>query len=141
MYAESEKQEFRDKDLRITGVAIIKSLIESGRNSANEIKENCEITGQYVNYLYGELKRDKKDQPVVCSDKAVLEVDWKQEAESMDVPIPTKENIKVLLSIMEEYKKYSVVEISPNNLLATIYKAYNKYPTNKASTSKILELF
>jgi hypothetical protein len=141
-YSKEDIKKFDEKDLRISKIAILKSLIESGRNSADEVNENCVLAEQYVNYLYSELTCEKKDEPVACSDKVVRDINWKQEAESMDVPVPNEKNIEVLLSIIEGYKeKHGGAKVTPNNLLATIYKAYNKYPTNKASTSKILELF
>ena len=132
-YSEKEIKAFEAKDLRINRVALLKSLIESGRNTNENVEENKEIADKYVKYIYG--------LEVVCNDKKEAEIDWKSEAESMGVPIPTPENIKILRLVMDEYKKVKGgVKIAPNTLLNTIYKARNKYPTNVSSVSLVLKL-
>ncbi len=132
-YSEKEIAGFEAKDLRISKIAILKSLIESGRNCNEIVEENKEIADKYIDYLYGV-------KPDVCNIKVVsTEIDWKSEAALVDVPVPTTENIKILRLIMDEYKKANgEVEISPNNLLSKVYKAYGKYPTNKSSVNVVL---
>ena len=143
-YSKEEIKAFESKDLRINRCAILKSILENQMTMEEKSKheEICKLADKYVDYIYEGLSCDKKDEPVVCSDKAVLEINWKQEAESVNIPIPNSKNIEILLHILEEYKKNNNgAEIRTDDLLHTVYRKYNKYPTNKASTSKILELF
>ena len=133
-YSREEIAGFEAKDLRISKIAILKSLIESGGNGNAEVEENCKIVDKYVSYIYGV-------KPVVCSDKAVAGVDWKAEAEAKEVPIPTPENIKILNLIRDEYKKVNGgAEILPGELLNKIWLARGKYPTKKSSVSLVLKL-
>ena len=144
-YSKEEIKSFEAKDLRITKIAILKSLIESGGNGNGdaEIEENCKIIDKYVNYIYGV-------KPVVCSDEVTSSVqtsvksdtiDWKKEAEAGEVPIPTPENIKILRLVMDEYKQNVSVEgIKPSKLLAAIYITRGKYPINESSVPLVLKL-
>lgn len=134
-YSDDDKKSFAAKDLRISKLAILKSLIE--KLPAEEIYEEskvCSLADKYIDYVYSGVK------PVVCSDEAVAKIDWKIVAESVSVPIPTTDNIKVFNLIIDEYKKESKMGIAPDLLLKTIFKARGKYPTKKSSVLLVLEL-
>lgn len=135
-YSKEEIESFEKKDLRINRVAILKSLIESGKVGVNEVLENCQIAEQYVEFIYNGLPCEKEKK----QETKIKEIDWEEEAKLMEVPIPTVQNIKVLTAIKAEFKKRSGgVEICPNHLLDQVYKKFGKYPTSVSSVETVLK--
>jgi len=134
-YTKEEVAAFEAKDLRINKVAVIKSLIESGRNSANEVKENCMMVEQYVKYIYE-----------VPEENGKLEKDTAKEVKWSDAIVqPTENEIKILDAIWSEYEKdcYNGIEMakyaSRHTLCKLIIDIFGKYPTNKNSISKVMK--
>jgi hypothetical protein len=133
-YTKEEIEGFEKKDKRINRVAVLKSLIESGRNSANEIKENCEIADQYVIYIYKGLQNSEGKEKGSSS-----EPDWPEIAKELSLAIPNQINIKVLDALWDEYKSIYKVSANPAILLGFIWDTYYKYPTNKSSIQTVLK--
>ena len=137
-YSKEEVAAFAAKDRRISKLAILKSLIEKlPLEVVYEVNKICELTDKYVDYVYNGVK------PVVCSDEVTSpnEIDWKKEAETVNVPIPTPENIKILCLVMDEYKQNVSAEgVEPSWLLSTIHNDRGKYPTKKSSVPLVLKL-
>lgn len=137
-YSKEEIAGFEAKDLRISKLAILKSLIEKlDMEVVCEVNKICELTDKYVDFVYNGVK------PVVCSDEVTStnEIDWMKEAETVSVPIPTPENIKILRLVMDEYKQNVSAEgVEPGKLLSIIYKARGKYPTKVSSVPLVLKL-
>jgi len=147
-YSEEDKAAFAAKDKRISELAILKSLIEKlPLEVVYEVNKICELTDKYVDYVYNGVMREqtceKSATAIVCGDGTTSEIDWIKEAETVSVPIPTPENIKILRLVMDEYKQTVIgkgIKICPSYLLSTIYKARGKYPTKKSSVPLVLKL-
>ena len=133
-YSKDEIEAFNKKDLRINRTAILKSLIESGRNTADEVKENCELANKYVDFIYNGVK------PTTVSSKAVAEVSWEEVAKGLNITIPNEINVKVLNVLTDKYKTKFKVGVNKATLLSHITKAHGKYPTNLNSVELILGL-
>lgn len=138
-YSEEEKQEFREKDKRINRVAILKSLIESGKVVVNEVSENCFLAEQYVEYIYNGLPCEKEIKEAKQEPKKE-EIDWTDIAKKLSIPTLTIQNIKVLTAVISEYKKInSGAVIRPSELLDVVYRKFGKYPTSMSSVETILK--
>ena len=138
-YSPEEIKGFQEKDLRINRVAVIKSLIESGRNSANEVEENCMIVEQYVKFIYNVIET-KEQTKNGTKPFEYVKPDWVLIGTGT---IPTQEEIKVLDLLWIEYRqlcsgKEQKVSLNPVLLCDLIIKVFGKYPTNKNSISKVL---
>ena len=140
-YSSEEIKVFEDKDRRINRVAILKSLIGSGRNNEEQIKENCEMANAYVEFVYNGLPDVGVDvgqgvQVLVAPDTMESTIDWKSIATDNKLAVP--ENIKVLDRLWDEYKKEYGVGSNPAKLLSDVYNAYHKYPTKMDSIETVL---
>ena len=129
MYSKEDKEQFRLKDLRINRVALLKSLIESGRNSANEIKENCEMADEYIAYIYS--NKEGSDQ---CQN-----VDWVGIAKELNLDIPNEKNVKALDFCWEQCKKQFKLSANPAILISHIIDKYGRYPTTKSGVETIIK--
>ena len=142
-YSAEEIKGFNEKDLRINRVAICKSLIESGRNKSNEVKENCEMANAYVEFVYNGLSDAGVGDghgdliPVVSNTPEESTVDWIGLAKDNKLAVP--DNIKVLDRLWDEYKKEYGVGSNPTKLLSDVYGAYHKYPTKMDSIKTVLK--
>ncbi|MBE3037083.1 MAG: hypothetical protein IMZ70_08410 [Candidatus Atribacteria bacterium] len=140
-YSSEEVKAFDKKDLRINRVAILKSLLESGRNNEEQIKENCEMANAYVEFVYNGLPDVGVDigqsvKVLVVPDTVECTIDWKVVATDNKLAVP--ENIKVLDRLWDEYKKEYGVGSNPAKLLSDVYGAYHKYPTKMDSIETVL---
>jgi len=138
-YSAEEIVAFNEKDLRINRVAICKSLIESGRNKSNEVKENCEMANAYVEFVYNGLPDagvgDRQSvKALVVPDTSTI--DWIGLAKDNKLAVP--DNVKVLDRLWDEYKKEYGVGSNPAKLLSDVYSAFHKYPTKMDSIKTVL---
>jgi len=140
-YSQEEIKGFNEKDLRINRVAILKSLLESGRNNEEQIKENCEMANAYVDFVYNGLPDagvgdGQSVEVLVVPDTEESSIDWKGLATDNKLAVP--DNIKVLDRLWDEYKKEYGVGSNPAKLLSDVYDAYHKYPTKMDSIKTVL---
>ena len=139
-YSKEEVAAFNAKDKRINRIAMLKSLIESGRNKSNEVKENCEMANVYVEFVYNGLPDagvgDRQSvKELVVPDTSTI--DWIGLAKDNKLAVP--DNIKVLDRLWDEYKKEYGVGSNPVKLLSDVYSAYHKYPTKMDSIKTVLK--
>lgn len=134
-YSKEEIQNFKDKDLRITKLAILKELIN--KLDTEDVTEPermlFELTNQYVNYTYKSMKRVKEVQEKTIS--------WVHLAEGLGLPEPSQPNIKILDAVMVEYKQANRANLNPSNLLQYLIKAFGGYPTKQAGIATILKQY
>jgi len=138
-YSKEEVQAFNDKDLRINRVAILKSLLESGRSENDQIEENCEMANAYVDFVYNGLPDagvgDRQSvKELVVPDTSTI--DWIGLAKDNKLAVP--DNIKVFDRLWDEYKKEYGVGSNPAKLLSDVYSAFHKYPTKMDSIKTVL---
>jgi len=137
-YTKEEIAAFEAKDRRISWSGIVQALITSGVFSKEEIED--------VNYLGGLADRYReyvwnRVSATGVGSQAKEEMVWETVAADLNIAIPTQQNIKILDSLMNEYKKVYGSDISMADLLTHIINAFGKYPTNKSSVKTVLESF
>ena len=133
MYSKEEIKGFEAKDLRINRVALLKSLIESGRNSVNEIAENKEIAEQYVGYIYNGVTGIGVD---TGKDESI---NWVDLALELNLAIPNGTNVKVLNALWDEYKNIAKASAKPAALLIHIIDKFGKFPSKPDSIELVLD--
>ena len=148
MYSKEEVKAFAEKDLRITKLAILKSLIE--KLSEEDVNEVCKITDlveKYVDYVYEE-RRDKQEHKETTKRGQVASVGdntegtkWEQIALGLNLAIPNSQNIKILNQVADEYKKAYKASANPSDILVHVINTFGKYPHNPESVSKIVSSF
>ena len=143
-YSPEEIKGFQEKDLRINKVAVIKSLIESGRNSANEVEENCMIVEQYVKFIYNVIETKEQTKSGTNAKKVINYSLWDKVTKDNGLPIPNESEKKILNILWDEYKNKCSNGIKPEDLhpvklCGKIIKAFGKYPTSKNSISKVMK--
>lgn len=128
-YTPEEIAEFKAKDLRITKMAIIKSLIEKNSlEEVNEVTKICSVCEKYVDYIYNGIGGTK------CEEKTNKdEPDWKGIASTSGLPEPNEINIKLFNKVFESTGS------SPQDILIKTWGAYHSYPTSEKSVKKIIE--
>jgi len=132
-YSKEEKQEFRNKDLRISKLAIVKSLIEKlPLEEIYEIQKVTELAEKYIDYVYAEhnTKEGQADS---------TKPDWEALAIGLKLAIPNTKNIKILNSLWNEYKQVNKASANPSDILFHIISRFGKYPTKQESIKTILE--
>jgi len=130
-YTPKEVAEFRAKDLRITKLAILKSLIEKlDLEKVYDVQEVIELSEKYVGYVYKE--RSTKGGDAEC-------VEWEQIAIGLNLAIPNSQNIKILNQVLDEYKKATKASANPKDILVHIINTFGKYPTKTESMSKVVK--
>ena len=94
MYSKEEVKAFENKDLRISKLAITKSLIEKlPLEDIYDVKKVTELVEKYINYVYEE--RSTKGGSVGCVADSIKLPNWEQLAEGLNFAIPNAENIKL----------------------------------------------
>jgi len=138
-YSPKEIAEFKAKDLRITKLAILKSLIEKlDLEKIYDVQEVIELSEKYVGYVYKE--RSTKGGDAEC-------VEWEQIAIGLNLAIPNSQNIKILNQVLDEYKKATKASANPKatksasyaDILVHIINTFGKYPTKTESMSKVVK--
>ena len=148
-YSDVDKQEFRNKDLRISKLAIVKSLIEKcSEEDVYEVERITELAEKYIDYVYEERrnKSERKDatkrgQTGCVASNTKHEPNWEQVAIGLNFAIPNSQNIKILNRVADEYKKAYKANANPKDILVHIMSAFGKYPHNPESASKIVSSF
>lgn len=139
-YTETEKQIFRDKELRIVRQAILKKLIEvCKQEDVYGVQKVTELTEKYVDYVYTERSDTTKRGSVGCvTDNTKYKPNWEQIAIGLNLAIPNATNIKMLNLVMDEYKKAYKASANPKDILVHILKTFGTYPTNPVSVEKVI---
>ena len=137
-YSEKEVKAFAEKDLRISKLAIIKSLIEKSED-IYDVQKVTELVEKYINYVYAE--RSAKRGSVGCVADNTEQTDWEQIAIGLNLAIPNAANIKILNQVADEYKKANKASTNPKAVLVHILNTFGKYPHNPESVSKIVNSF
>ena len=148
MYSKEEIKAFAEKDLRITKLAIEKSLIEKlPLEDVYGVTKVTELVEKYVDYTYEE-RRDKPERKEATKRGQVASVgdnaeriDWEQIAIGLNLAIPTSQNIKILNQVVDEYKKAYKASANPKDILVHILNTFGKYPHNPESVSKVVQSF
>jgi len=134
-YTKDEIKSFEEKDLRISKLAIVKSLIEKlPLEDVYEVKKITELTEKYVDYVY--LKRGEAG---CVSSVTKHEVNWEQIAIGLNLAIPNSQNVKMLNHLIDEHKKATKASVNPKAVLVHILKVFGQYPTKIESVTKVLE--
>lgn len=136
-YSEAEIKAFAEKDLRISKLAIIKSLIE--KLDSEEIYEPEEklfpLADRYVNYVYEKINIVKLEAKVEDV------INWVTTAESLNLAIPKGNEIKALDTLIDKCKKSNPASANHSALLVHIMNKYGRYPTTQQNVAKVLETY
>ena len=134
-YSETEIKAFAEKDLRISKLAIVKSLIEKLLlEDVCNVKKVTELAEKYVDYVY--LKRGEAG---CVSSVTKREVDWEQIAVGLNLAIPTSQNVKMLNHLIDEHNKETKASANPKDILTHIIEVFGQYPTKIESVTKVIE--
>lgn len=138
-YSEKEVKAFAEKDLRISKLAITKSLIEKlPLEDVYEVQKVIELAKKYIDYVYAE--RSVKGGSVGdVADSTKHKPNWEQLAIGLNLAIPTSQNIKILNQVIDEYKKAYKASANPSEILVHIFNTFGKYPTKTESVSKVID--
>jgi len=156
MYSKEEVKAFALKDLRISKLAIVKSLIEKlPLEEIYDVNKVKELAEKYVDYVYKERKdkperkeTTKRGQVASVGDEAkptsfadTKQIDWDETAIGLNLAIPNATSIKILNQVADEYKKATKASANPKDILVHIINMFGKYPTKTESVSKVVESF
>lgn len=148
-YSKEEIAEFKAKDLRISKLAIVKSLIEKlDLKEINEVEKVTKLAEKYIDYVYRKrsTKRGQADcvagsteHNVVLLEERQEKVNWEQIAVGLNLAIPNSQNIKMLNHLIDEHKKANKASANPKDVLTHIINMFGQYPTKTESVTKVLE--
>ena len=142
-YSETEIKAFAEKDLRISKLAITKSLIEKlPLEEIYEVQKVTELSEKYIDYIYAERQSKcstKGGQAGCVASDAKHQVNWEQIAIGLNLAIPNAENIKILSQIADEYKKAYKASANPKDILVHILNTFGKYPKSQSSVEKVVK--
>ena len=150
MYSKEEIKAFAQKDLRISKLAIVKSLIEKlPLEEIYEVNKVEKLAERYVDYIYAERKETTKRgqaKPTSYADVASVGdntegTKWEQIAKGLNLAIPNSQNIKILNQVTDEYKKAYKASANPDDILVHIINTFGKYPHNPESVEKVVQSF
>ena len=138
MYSSEEIAGFKAKDLRISKLAILKSLIEKcSEEDVHEVKKIVELAEEYINYVYAE--RSTKRGSVGCvADSTKHSINWEQLAEGLNLAIPNAGNVKILNQVMDEYKQAHKASANPKEVLTCCIGKFGAYPAKSSSVEKVV---
>lgn len=136
-YSKEEIQEFKNKDLRISKLAIVKSLIEKlSLEDVYGVEKITELAGKYIDYVYIE-RNTKRDDAGCITGNTIWQ--WGEIATGLNIAIPNSQNIKILNQIADEYKKAYKAIANPDDILVHIMNTFGRYPEKQSSIKTILE--
>lgn len=140
MYSKEEVKAFAKKDLRISKLAIIKSLIEKlSEEDVNEVCKITELAKKYVDYVYEERKETTKRGQAGCvASDTKHTVNWEQIALGLNLAIPNATNVKILNQILYEYKEAYKASANPKDVLVCCIDKFGTYPTKSSSAEKVV---
>jgi len=142
-YTKDEIKAFVDKDLRISKLAITKSLIEKSED-IYAVQKITELAEKYIDYVYEE-RSAKRGSVNSVVDKA-KPTEWEKVAVGLNLAIPNSQNIKMLNQLADEYKEAQKASDNPSEynwsrstILVHILNTFGQYPTKTESVKKIVE--
>jgi len=136
-YSEKEIQAFAEKDMRISKLAIVKSLIEKlSLEDVYEVNKVKVLAEKYVDYIYA-----KRGQVGCVAESTEHKVNWEQIAIGLNLAIPNSQNVKILNHLVDEYKKANKASANPADILVHIINTFGKYPTKTESIEKVVKSF
>jgi hypothetical protein len=139
-YSKEEIVEFKAKDLRISKLAIVKSLIEKlPLEDIYEVEKVKELAEKYIDYVYEE-RSAKRGQVASVGDETKQTPDWEQIAVGLNLAIPTSQNVKILDCVCDEYKKANKASANPKDVLTCCIEKFGTYPTKSSSAEKVVKL-
>ncbi len=140
-YTEKEIKSFAEKDLRISKLAITKSLIEKlDLEDVYDVQKVTELAEKYVDYIYAERNDNTKRGRADCEiSDAKHKINWEQIAIGLNLAVPNATNIKILNQITDEYKKANKASANPKSILVHILNTFGKYPVKTESVSKVVK--
>lgn len=139
-YTKDEIKSFAEKDLRISKLAITKSLIEKSED-IYDVQKVTELAEKYIDYIYAKRNDNTKRGSADCEISDTKLTDWKQVAIGLNLAIPTCQNIKILNQVLDEYKKAHKASANPRDILVHILNTFGKYPAKTESVSKVVSSF
>jgi hypothetical protein len=139
-WTKEEIKAFADKDLRISKLAIVKSLIEKlPLEDAYEVEKITELAEKYIDYVYEERRIAKRGQVASVGDDTKHEPNWEQVAIGLNLAIPNSQNVKILNQILDEYKKAYKASANPKDVLVCCIDKFGTYPTKSSSVEKVVK--
>ena len=141
MYSKEEVKAFASKDLRISKLAIVKSLIEKlPLEDIYEVNKVTDLAEKYIDYVYKERKETtKRGQTGDVAGSTERKVNWEQIAGGLNLAIPNSQNVKMLNHLIDEYKKANKASANPTVILTHIINTFGQYPTKTERVTKVLE--
>lgn len=136
-YSKEEVAEFKAKDLRISKLAITKSLIEKSED-IYDVQKITELADKYVDYVYKERNTKRGQAGCVASDTKHT-TNWEQIAIGLNLAIPNSQNIKMLDWLLIEYKKAHKASANPKDVLTCCMQKFGSYPTKTESVEKVIK--
>lgn len=150
-YSKEEVKAFAEKDLRISKLAIVKSLIEKlSLEDVCNVEKITELAEKYVDYVYLERKdatkkeitkeeTTKRGQVASVGDNTKHEPNWEQVATGLNFAIPNSQNVKILNQVADEYKKATKANANPADVLVCCIDKFGTYPTKSSSAEKVVK--
>jgi hypothetical protein len=141
-YTKEEVKAFAEKDLRISKLAIVKSLIEKlPLEDAYDVQKITDLAEKYIDYVYEERREATKRGQVGCVASDTEGVKWEQIAEGLNLAKPNSQNIKMLNLLLDEYKKAYKASANPSTILVHIINTFGEYPTKTKSVETVVKSF
>ena len=137
-YTKDEIKSFQEKDLRISKLAIVKSLIEKSED-IYDVERVTELAEKYINYVYAERSTSStKGGQAGCVASGTEQINWELIADGLNLAIPTSQNVKILNQVVDEYKKATKASANPTDILNRCISRFGTYPTKPESVSKVV---
>lgn len=139
-YSKEEIKSFQEKDLRISKLAIVKSLIEKSED-IYDVEKVTELAEKYINYVYAErsISGTKGGQAGCVASGTEHRINWEQIAIGLNLAIPTSQNVKILNQVADEYKKAAKASANPKDILVLCINVFGSYPTKTESVNKVVK--
>jgi len=139
-YTKEEIKSFTEKDLRISKLAIVKSLIEKlSEEDVYGVEKVTKLSEKYIDYVYEERSAKRGQSGCVTSNAKPTRPEWEQLATGLNLAIPNSQNIKILNQIFDEYKKAYQASANPADILVHISNVFGRYPTKTESVKKVIQ--
>ena len=140
-YSKEEVKAFAEKDLRISKLAILKSLIENcSEEEMYEVNKVTKLAERYIDYVYAERKDAiKRGQAGCVAGDDTKGIKWEQVAERLNLAKPNTENTKILNRVLDAYKQVNKASANPSDVLVHIVNTFGAYPTKTESVKIILK--
>ena len=144
-WTKEEVKSFAEKDLRISKLAITKSLIEKSED-IYDVEKVTKLVEKYIDYVYEERKKiterketTKRGQVGCVAGSTEHKVNWEQVAIGLNLAIPNATNVKMLNQILDEYKEANKASANPKDILTHIINTFGQYPTKTESVEKVVK--